>query len=161
MDKELKLVNSELIEDCDCEEITQDEFEEIKTLGEAMIKKCIELGGVGLAAPQIGIFKKMFVWKNSENTFQIAINPKYFMKEKKRTNIIEACLSYPERTYYMSRYKKISASFYVLKDGELQRIYRTLSGRQAYIFQHETDHINGITIAMKGTDITPEEREDV
>src|SRR6056297_385348 len=101
-EEEIDLAPIEVVEGAKCEEVYPEEMSEIKKLGEAMIKLCVEQGGLGLAAPQVGIMKRMFVWMNGSNTFQIVVNPKFF-PDKKETNTVEGCLTYPEQQYHMKR----------------------------------------------------------
>lgn len=152
-EKDLILVEQKEVEfDKECEEVYLEELEDIKKLGQDMINFCVENGGVGLAAPQIGINKKMFVWMNGNDSFQIILNPKYHKTDKKTSNLIEGCLSYPDMNFFVQRSKYINAMFdmYNEKKNEFKRVYRKLSGEKAYIFQHETDHVYGITINMIG-----------
>jgi len=152
-DLEINLVDKEQIENCICEDVISGEINDLIELGEKMIPFCVKNGGLGLAACQIGIYKKMFVWMNGLNSFQIIFNPKYFSDENKITNVIEGCLSYPNEQYFLKRYKYIRAAFELPDPKDktnLKKFYRQLSGERAFIFAHETDHCNGITIAMKG-----------
>lgn len=148
-ESELMLSPPEEIENIECEDVVLEEFEEIKKLGEAMINFCVENGGLGLAAPQVGVKKNMFVWRNGENSFQIILNPKIF-PEKKTTNVAEGCLSYPGDTYLVKRFKKIRIKFFYVKDGEMKTHSQNIYNEKAFIFQHELDHLSGKTIATKG-----------
>ena len=141
-----------------CTPILPEEAAEIIKLGEKMIQLCVDNGGVGLAAPQVGVHKRMFVWMNGTSTFQIVMNPTWFQSEQKKTNLVEACLSYPKQNYFLQRYKRILARFETWSPAE-SKIYKwkkDLSGERSYIFQHETDHLDGITIATKGVNIKEE-----
>ena len=149
---DLILSAKEDIVDIECEDVVVEEFDEIKKLGEAMITYCAENGGLGLAAPQVGVLKNMFVWRNGENSFQIVLNPKIF-PEKKKTNVVEGCLSYPDENYFLERYKKIRIKFYFFVDGELKSHSKNILGEKSFIFQHEFDHLSGETIATKGVSL--------
>lgn len=151
-DSEIELAPIEVVENCECEEVYPEELEDMKKLGESMIRLCVEKGGLGLAAPQVGVMKKMFVWMNGQNTFQIVINPKFF-PEKKTTNTVEGCLTYPEQQYYMKRFKSGSVRFEVQDPKEpdkFRKVFKKLSGERALVFQHELDHLVGKTIATHG-----------
>lgn len=158
--KEIILLPADKIEGIECEEVTLEEAIELKEIGEQMIEYCANNGGAGLAAPQIGIFKNMFVWMNSANSFQIVYNPRYF-KDGKKTNVIEGCLSYPDENYYLQRWKRISAVSFVIHEGEFKKLTQHLSGERAFIFQHETDHLSGKTIAIEGLKLDEKMREKV
>jgi len=148
---DLELVPKEFIEGIICTDISIDEMSEIIELGEKMIRYCVESKGLGLAAPQVGINKKMFVWMNSSNTFQIVVNPKFF-PDKKTTNVVEGCLSYPNEQYFMKRFKSGNCRFEVLDSNKknLKKVFRKLTGERAFIWQHELDHLSGKTISTEG-----------
>jgi len=148
----IDLAPIEVVEGANCEEVYPEEMDDIKKLGEAMIRLCVEKGGLGLAAPQVGVMKRMFVWMNGQSTFQIVVNPKFF-PDKKTTNTVEGCLTYPEKQYYMKRFKSGNARFEIQdpkNPSEFKRAFKKLSGERALVFQHELDHTNGLTIAMQG-----------
>jgi peptide deformylase len=155
---EVRLYQREEVENVSCEDVKENELSEMISLGEEMIKFANDNGGAGLSAPQIGFLKKVIVWKSKENLFSIGFNPRYY-KDGKITNTAEGCLSYPNETYFMQRYKYIRAVYFVPNEEKtsLVQISRRMRGEEAIIFQHETDHINGITIAMKGKKIELEE----
>ena len=151
-DEEIILADSSVVENCVCEDVVIEEFEEIKKLGEAMIKLCAEKGGLGLAAPQVGVMKNMFIWVNGSNSFQIVLNPQFF-PDRKTTHTVEGCLTYPEQHFYLERHKSGNARYEVIdpKDnGKFKKIFKKLSGERALVWQHELDHLGGYTIATKG-----------
>lgn len=151
-DEPLVLVEAEKVEGCECTDVVIDEYKDIKLLGEAMIRLCVEKGGLGLSAPQVGVMKNMFVWMNGSNSFQIVLNPGFF-PEKKLTNVVEGCLTYPDEHYYLSRYKGGNARYEILDpedDTKFKKIFKKLSGERALVWQHELDHLDGLTIAIKG-----------
>jgi len=160
-EEDIKIIPAEELEKLkECEEVKTEDFEELKEIGEAMIKYCVNNGGLGLAAPQIGINKKMFVWANATNSFQIVFNPEIlFSNNKKKTNVIEQCLSYPDEHYLVERYKNIRIKFNYFDNGEFKTYFRNLSNERSFIFQHENDHINCITIAQKGKRLNVEREE--
>lgn len=151
MADELTLVDASLVENCICEEVKQEEIEQIVELGKKMINYCFNVGAVGLAAPQIGIYKKMFVYRKTEDSFQIIINPSYIKVSKKPIKVLESCLTYKEKSYLVERYKEIQAVYYTLdKNNKLVKKGDALTGEKAIYFSHECDHINGKTIRMIG-----------
>ena len=172
---ELKLVPSEEIEANGtftgtgvnfCEEVKEEDYEEIYKLSEQMIVKCAIEGGVGLSAPQVGVKKKLFVFMFQEGMYQAVINPKIFPEGKKKVNMIEACLSYPGRRYYINnRYKQVRMVYYTInrQDKKLIRIVKNLRGMAAIVAQHECWHLEGKTIATEGVmieDTRQQQEED-
>ncbi len=152
--KEMSLVPSNEIEHITCDEVKQEEVEEVFSLVQEMIKFCHEKGGVGLAAPQIGINKKFFVWVDGDK-WQVAINPSYFPDGKTTMSLLERCLSYSGKYFRVKRYKRITAVFYNIdgKTGKLKKYSRKLSSERAWVFQHETDHLFGKTVNTEGEDM--------
>jgi peptide deformylase len=160
--KELVLSPKEDVENVFCEDVTAEEALEMIKLGEKMIEACAKWGGIGLAAPQIGIKKKMFIWTVGEDlngrNFQIVFNPKYFVIGKKQM-MLEGCLSYASDHFLIERYKRINVYYYTFYNGKFMKVVKPLLGLKAVIFQHECDHINGQTIALKGERLDEEKNK--
>lgn len=96
----------------------------------------------GLAAPQIGVHKRIFVYKlDGEQTCMI--NPKILEKEGEELQS-EGCLSFPSIFVTIKRATKIFVEFQDV-DGNVNRI--KTDGFTARCIQHEFDHLNGITLA--------------
>lgn len=89
-----------------------------------------QTGGLGLAAPQVGIDARLFVTVWGE----VFVNP-IIVRREGEVRCQEGCLSLPGVTRLKRRCRKI-----VLADG------RVFEGEQAVVIQHETDHLNGILI---------------
>lgn len=154
--KLMELVPYEQIEGIICEEVLEEEIPEVLELASEMVKFCHEKGGIGLAAPQIGINKRFFVWLDNIDKWQLAINPMIFPDGKKSVHLMERCLSYPGKYFRVKRYKKITAVFYNInpETGKLEKYSRRLSGDKAWVFQHEADHLDGKTSNTEGIDMT-------
>lgn len=101
-------------------------------------------GGIGLAAPQIGVLKRIIVWHANANFSGHMINPVIHPKHKGKFDVVERCLSCPELKYVMRRYKAVRMTGFNV-NGEPISVSAKLI--HAAIFQHELDHLNGITIA--------------
>ena len=117
--------------------------------------------GVGLAATQIGLDESFFIarlhdsenippsepgqrssrWKNYNKDFVAIINPKILSASKATKTYFEGCLSVPDIWGQLKRYVGIKVSY---QDISGNRITKTLKGIPAWIFQHETDHLNGV-----------------
>lgn len=152
-DKPIELANPIIVENTISEEVTEpEEAAELVKLGEKMIEYCAKNGGAGLAAVQVGVPKRMFVWLNTPSTFQIVFNTKYF-PEGKKTNVVEGCLTYPERFFHTRRYKRITARFQTFHESKFINVTKHPVGEQAFIFQHETDHFDGKTLVTEGIEI--------
>jgi peptide deformylase len=145
----MELIENDKIENCVCEEVKEEEIEEMIQLGKEMIDFCSEKNAAGLSGPQIGVFKKIFVYKRTQDSYQIIFNPSYIRLSKKPIKVIETCLSYKEN-YIVERSKSIQAIYYTVKNNKLIKKGEELSKEKAIYFQHETDHLSGITIRMIG-----------
>lgn len=123
-----------------------------------MIKTCRANNGIAIAAPQVGIFSRYFVslvdLTNMDDSPTLYINPRYAAIEgSRKINNLEGCISYNggKDKYIIERYNIIKASWsYFSGSSKLKEVEAVLEGNSAIIFQHETDHLNGITIANKG-----------
>lgn len=118
--------------------------EELHTLVEDMAETMYDAPGIGLAAPQIGESLKLIVVDTSidpENRQYMAlINPEIIEHEGNQLDE-EGCLSVPELTSKVKRFKKITVKY---QDLEGQETSLTTEDRFAVVLQHEIDHINGI-----------------
>ncbi len=120
--------------------------EEIKSLIDDMFDTMYDALGYGLAAPQIGVMKRIIVMddadkkKNEKPNPITMINPEitYFSDEKRSYE--EGCLSIPEFLANIERPDNIVVKYQTI-DGEI--IERKADGLLATIIQHEVDHLNG------------------
>jgi peptide deformylase len=131
-------------------------FEKMKTLGWRMVKSCVDGGGIGLAAPQIGIpvrafitieFKNPWIWKFEDN-FKLYINPEYtLIRKTERTSFSEECLSVPRKSLIIKRPKALMATYWSFtKKEKLEQFQELLEGYSARAFLHERDHLEGLNI---------------
>jgi len=98
--------------------------------------------GIGLAAPQLGMSKRVIVI-HTDDFKQAFINPIITRRFGGTKTSREGCLSYPGLTASVTRYKRIIVEGY---DQDWKPIRRKLKGIAAICVQHEVDHLNGITI---------------
>lgn len=108
-----------------------------------MEKLCQMLGGVGLAAPQVGLSAQMAVISTEDGWIR-ALNPKIELLAGKRIKSKEGCLSLPHEDWTVERFTDIKVSYRDLK-GKL--CYRECRGFEAVIWQHEIAHLNGHLIS--------------
>lgn len=122
---------------------------EIQTLIDNMIATCIDVNGVGIAAPQVYKSLQLFIvasrknprYPKAPNMKPLAmINAKLVSHGSEQTKDWEGCLSIPGIRGYVPRYEIITIS-YTTRTGKY--IEKSLRGFVARIFQHEFDHING------------------
>jgi peptide deformylase len=125
----------------------------------------VEEKGVGLAAPQVDVSKKIciicldpeMIPKNLKikNNF-VMINPEITFFSQVKANIIEGCLSFPDQYYKINRPSNIIAKFQNEK-GKWEFV--KASGWLSRVIQHEVDHLSGkLFINMGGEKL---ERENI
>ena len=103
--------------------------------------------GVGLAAPQVGILRRIFVMDCGDGLIE-AINPE-ILKTSGEQGGMEGCLSFPERSGYVVRPNKVVMRAYN-RNGELMQY--TCEGLHARCVMHETDHLDGHVYLEKVTE---------
>ena len=104
-----------------------------------LAKTMIENNGIGLAAPQIGLLKRVFVMGNEQKLYA-CINPEIIEGENEYMDT-EGCLSFPNLWLKVKRHEKIKVRYYNALGEE---IITELSGLIARVFQHERDHLDGV-----------------
>ena len=122
-----------------CELLT--DFSNIQELAESMLSTMYENKGIGLAAPQVGIAKQLFM-ANIENRSRIIMvaNPVITWYTKETDIQKEGCLSAPGISVNMIRPLGVEFEYYKL-NGEKDKM--KLEGFDARIFFHEYSHIQG------------------
>ncbi len=101
-------------------------------------------GGVGIAAPQVGILKRI-IWvqrfDKPDEPFEVYLNPEIRQYSELKQECREGCLSIPERMDTLN-----SRAYAILLEYETvsgKRITEMVEDFTAVIFQHEVDHLNG------------------
>ncbi|HOC23675.1 MAG TPA: peptide deformylase [bacterium] len=109
---------------------------------EDMIETMAALDGVGLAATQVNVDKRMLVAKDIDHKkLHLLINPEIVAYSEKKEIDIEGCLSLPGLQAEVPRHIKIIVKAQT-PQGEAVEI--TAKGHFARVLQHEIDHLNGI-----------------
>jgi len=111
-----------------------------------MIKLMLKERGMGLAANQIGITKRFFaIGHESFDTFQkhaIIWNPQVINSSEEKVIDMEGCLSFKDVFVKVERPKIIEVQ-YETTQGKTR--FAKLDGMESKCFQHELDHLDGIT----------------
>ncbi|MFH0815081.1 MAG: peptide deformylase [Candidatus Falkowbacteria bacterium] len=117
----------------------------IKKLINEMGRLMLEQDGIGLAAPQVGMSKRLIIVA-TQTGVAVFINPKILSRSWKKETAEEGCLSVPGRSIRVRRSTKITVEFYDM-NAEKQELNAT--GLFARVLQHEIDHLDGILIIDK------------
>ncbi|HTU71375.1 MAG TPA: peptide deformylase [Candidatus Baltobacteraceae bacterium] len=119
--------------------------------------------GVGLAAPQVNVSKRLFVIDVQDDIHDpaVVVNPKIELAEEE-VELTEGCLSVPGFVGEITRYRRVAVSG-LDRNGEKIRLEG--EGLFAQCLQHEIDHLNGVLYVDKAKDVrlpqTEEEHEIV
>jgi peptide deformylase len=109
--------------------------------------------GIGLAAPQIGVSKRIIVVDPGDNLI-ILINPEIIYREGENGGS-EGCLSVPGKTGWLNRAQKIIVQGL---DPSGESIEVEAANLLARVIQHEIDHLDGILFPDKATRIRIDEK---
>ena len=116
----------------------------IASLAETMIATMYDAPGVGLAANQIGVQKRLFVYDKGDGPV-VVINPVITESDGEWT-YDEGCLSVPGLSWEITRPNRIHLTGRDLHGNEIDIETDEYEGR---IFQHEMDHLDGILLVER------------
>lgn len=119
----------------------------IAALAASMIETMHEAPGVGLAANQVGVQKRMFVYDKGEGP-HVVVNP-VIVETSGEWTYEEGCLSVPGLSWDIIRPNAVHLTGYDLDGNELDIQTDEYEGR---IFQHECDHLDGVLLIERLTD---------
>ncbi len=112
-----------------------------------MSETLIDYNGIGLAAPQVHISKRIIIFRNPDleekEKINITplINPSFKPMTEEQEDDWEGCLSIPGMQGLVRRFKKITYYGYDLEGNKFQN---EVAGLHARVIQHEIDHLDGI-----------------
>ena len=135
-----------------CREVSE-VTDRIKETLDDMVDTMREELGVGLAAPQVGIMRRMFVAEPEPGRVYYMINPEIYFEEGSEEDY-EACLSVPGLIGIVERPQKIKIRA-LDRDG-VEHDYE-FEGFDARVMCHENDHLNGVLYTDKAHNIRPAE----
>jgi len=121
-----------------------------------LIKEMIEILkgeeiGVGLAAPQIGVDKRIFILKDpKKKNYSVFINPKILKLSREGRLTPEGCLSVRD---YWGKVKRADKVLAEARDETGKKFEKNFSGLAAQIIQHEVDHLNGVLFVDKAKEL--------
>jgi peptide deformylase len=98
--------------------------------------------GIGLAGNQVGLLRRVFVMKLSDGREIGCFNPWIMFGDNNKIEDNEGCLSFPNLWLKVQRHDKITASYL---DNAGKQCIIELEGIDARCFQHELDHLDGVT----------------
>ncbi|HQP12031.1 MAG TPA: peptide deformylase [Candidatus Omnitrophota bacterium] len=123
---------------------------------------------LGLAAPQIGINKRIIIfrnknfddpdWTKDEKDYEVLVNPRISQARGEQIAGSEGCLSCPDIRVEILRYPEIKVRAYNINGEKISKRYTDFLAR---IVQHEIDHLEGkLIIDYEGNYFIPKNRQD-
>ena len=114
--------------------------EKLQTLIDDMIETMHKYNGVGLAAVQVGVLKRVVVIDLYDDNGPIVLINPVIIKTKGEQEVDEGCLSFPNKFAKVVRPEEVVAEF---TNREGKRIRVKAKDLLAQAIMHETDHLNG------------------
>lgn len=121
--------------------------DKIKELSQDMLETMYKNDGVGLAACQVGILKRIIVYdylyveEDGKKSPMVMINPVIKNRSKSMVIVEEGCLSFPDEYKEVKRHEKVTVEYTDL-DGKRKTLHA--KDLEAVVIQHETDHLDGV-----------------
>jgi peptide deformylase len=111
-----------------------------RRLAQDMLETMREAPGVGLAATQVGVLERIFVWE-VDDASGVVVNPRIVARSDDEVEAEEGCLSLPGLAYDVVRPARVRVEGLDLNGGALSFEADDLLAR---VFQHEIDHLDGV-----------------
>ena len=121
----------------------------LRALASDMLETMDNAGGVGLAANQVGILKRIFVYDCSHTQSGLRgaiVNPVWTPVGEQQQTGPEGCLSIPGISAETTRFNQVFVSG---QDIEGRPVSMVASGLMARCIQHETDHLDGVLFLQR------------
>ncbi len=128
---------------------------ELRDMIEAMFALMRRSEGIGLAAPQAGLARQVFVCRIQNETLAL-VNP-VIVETGKETQMVEGCLSLPGMHINVTRHDRV---YVAALDVRGRRMQYELTGLWARVVQHEMDHLKGILICDHGDNVPIDELKE-
>jgi peptide deformylase len=105
-------------------------------------------GGIGLAAPQVGLSLRLFVMGAQEGPHYVCINPEIVEQSQDVEISSEGCLSFPSLWLNIRRPTWVKARYQTL-DGQI--VEQRFEGLLARCYVHELEHLNGVVFTSRSS----------
>ena len=132
--------------------VQEDELAEIKTVIEDLHDTLMAFRetyhcGRAVAAPQIGVFKRV-IYMNIDQPVPL-INPTLIFKDDEQIELYDDCMSFPNLLVKVRRFQHARIEY---RDLEWKLCSMELEGDLSELLQHEYDHLDGILATMRAID---------
>jgi peptide deformylase len=116
---------------------------ELGDLAQEMAQHLEEFFAIGLSANQVGHSQRLFVMRSPEGLVWHCVNPEWQPLSDRPTMMQEGCVTWPGRCLWVPRYEEIAATWW---DTLGHHHHQRLEGIHSQCFQHEWDHLEGVTM---------------
>ena len=132
-----------------CNEVTFDKPKQNLKLAQQLFQLMLKENGIGLASNQVGVDSRLFVMLINDKIYH-CFNPIILQKTDDNMYYTEGCLSFPGERLQISRPNKIQVKY---QNAYGIETVEWLDGLASRCFQHELDHLNGITMHDRYKDL--------
>ena len=127
--------------------------EELRAIVDGMLARMFESQGVGLAAPQVGLSRRLFVLNEEGDAGKpelnrVLVNPVITARRGKRVKHEEGCLSLPGIYAEIERPERCTVEYH---DASGEKHVEEFDGFVSRIVQHEYDHLEGVLLVDRMT----------
>jgi peptide deformylase len=137
-------------------EVTPEELKDgsIAQIAKEMFLVMYAADGIGLAAPQVGINKRLMIFNESGDKKRwldeaVFVNPRIVESSEATDTLGEACLSFPDMDGEVVRPKWVKVEALNVKG---KKVKKKFTGFTARLFQHEYDHLDGVVYVDRLSD---------
>jgi peptide deformylase len=130
--------------------VTDPTAPDIRRLIADMTETLLDAGGIGLAPPQVHVPLRLFLWREGA-VIRSIINPEMAAFGEARDASWEGCLSIPGLRGLVDRPAAVAFRGTDLEVGPVEGLAEGLTAR---VFQHENDHLDGVTYLMRMSDLS-------
>lgn len=117
----------------------------LRNIAASMVETMLASNGIGLAAPQVGILKRVIVVLVNEQP-KVMVNPEIVFVSEETCVDNEGCLSFPGQFYDISRPSKVTVKYRNLSGHPMLETHEGLTAR---CLLHEIDHLDGIVFTAR------------
>ncbi len=118
----------------------------LNALVEDMVETMYEAPGVGLAAPQVGVRKRLFVYDLGDEVGPRTIVNPVITESRGEWTFEEGCLSVPGLSWPIVRPREVHLTGY---DAEGREVSIEATDFEARVYQHEVDHLDGVLLVER------------
>ena len=131
--------------------------ERITTLIDDMKETLVDANGLGLAAPQVGVLRRVVIVVNNDGEYLELVNPEITARSQETVGAYEGCLSVPDERGYLERQRKVIVK---AQDRTGKSFTISLEEMAARAACHEIDHLDGTLFVDLTKELYTEEELD-